>query len=172
MPLHLWIITPLVLKVQQQLKNKKSELPDCWCIKLDLLLKFRFILERPLLSGTPVMPTTILWCFICAGNNISVHGDTEQRLCPLLSTIKPGGKYPGFRHCPQSAPGAGGICQVCCSHQTPIAVISTGKTPSHGQKDNPLLAESVQVLRTDKAEYHLYHRWCDLQSPKLKWTCG
>ena len=156
--------TPLVLKVQQQLKNKKirASTLTAGAIKLDPSVEISVLWpERPLLSGTSSdANNNSLVLYLRYGKiTFLFTGDLEQEALSLLASLNQEGKYPGgIQATVLKVPhhgSAGGICQEFAAAVKPqFAVISTGKNPfGHPDKRTILFwqEQGAQVLRTDKA---------------------
>ena len=92
--------TPLVLKVQQQLKNKKirASTLTAGAIKLDPSVEISVLWpERPLLSGTSSdANNNSLVLYLRYGKiTFLFTGDLEQEALSLLASLNQEGKYPG-----------------------------------------------------------------------------
>ncbi|HHY40362.1 MAG TPA: DNA internalization-related competence protein ComEC/Rec2 [Syntrophaceticus sp.] len=156
--------TPLVLKVQQQLKDKKirASTLTAGAIKLDPSVEISVLWPvRPLLSGTSSDTNNNSLVLYLRYGKIAflLTGDLEQEALSLLASLNQDGKYPGgIRAAVLKVPhhgSANGICQEFAEAVRPqFAVISTGKNAfGHPDKRTILFWEEqgARVLRTDKA---------------------
>ncbi|MGB4042546.1 MAG: DNA internalization-related competence protein ComEC/Rec2 [Thermacetogeniaceae bacterium] len=156
--------TPLVLKVQQQLKDKKIKASNltAGAIKLDPSVEISVLWPvRPLLSGSSSdANNNSLVLYLRYGKiTFLFTGDLEREALSLLASLNQEGKYPGgIRATVLKVPhhgSASGICQEFAAAVRPqFAVISTGKN-SFGHPDKRTIRfwqeQGAKVLRTDKA---------------------
>jgi len=155
--------TPLVLKVQQQLKDKKirASTLTAGTIVLDPSVKISVLWpELPLLSGTSSdTNNNSLVLYLRYGKiTFLLTGDLEKEALSILASLCQEGKHPGgIRATVLKVPhhgSANGICpELAAAVRPQFAVISTGKN-SFGHPDKRTILfwqeQGARVLRTDK----------------------
>lgn len=155
--------TPLVLKVQQQLSEKKVPVSITTygtLIKLDPSLDILVLWpNRPLLTGTRSDANNNSLVLYLRYGKISflLTGDLEQDGLSLLTSLSQEGRYPwGIRATVLKVPHHGSSNSIChefaAAVQPQYAVISTGKN-SFGHPDRSTILfwqeHGARVLRTD-----------------------